>query len=137
MVISICGWKSGVSGGLPDIASADMGMLDGFDHGLQTIVQVLVNFDYTMRRSINVMGKSIIRYRLMIQGCARKWEANLQHMEAFLTTEAGYMMFTKAVKEICLAGKAVATGKVAAAGFEKLLPPYGLMITVKFIIEFV
>ncbi|GKA72642.1 hypothetical protein Tco_0778858, partial [Tanacetum coccineum] len=30
---------------------------------------------------------------------------------------------------ICLAGKAVATGKVAAAGFEKLLPPYGLKIT--------
>ncbi|GKA09902.1 hypothetical protein Tco_0689335 [Tanacetum coccineum] len=25
----------------------------------------------------------------------------------------------------------VATGKVAAAGFEKFLPPYGLMITVR------
>ena len=25
----------------PDIASADVGMLDGFDHGLQTNVQVL------------------------------------------------------------------------------------------------
>nr|GEW11970.1 zinc finger, CCHC-type [Tanacetum cinerariifolium] len=32
----------------PDIASADVGTLDGFDRGLQTYVQVFVNFDYAM-----------------------------------------------------------------------------------------
>nr|GEY04312.1 zinc finger, CCHC-type [Tanacetum cinerariifolium] len=35
-----------------DIASADVGMLDKFDHGLQTDVQVFVDFDYAMGRSI-------------------------------------------------------------------------------------
>nr|GEY22159.1 hypothetical protein [Tanacetum cinerariifolium] len=47
----------------PNKASADVDMLDGFDHG-----------------------------------GARSWEANLQHMEALLTTEAGYMIFTEAWK---------------------------------------
>ncbi|GJY43477.1 zinc finger, CCHC-type containing protein [Tanacetum coccineum] len=50
-----------------DIASADVGMLDKFDRGLQTDVQVFVDFDYTMGRSITVMGRSITRYWLMIQ----------------------------------------------------------------------
>ncbi|GJR18308.1 hypothetical protein Tco_0966835 [Tanacetum coccineum] len=31
-----------------DIASADVGMLDKFDHGLQIDVQVFVDFDYAM-----------------------------------------------------------------------------------------
>ncbi|GJY14176.1 hypothetical protein Tco_0383485 [Tanacetum coccineum] len=44
-----------------DIASADVGMLDKFDRGLQTDVQVFVDFDYTMGRSITVMGRSITR----------------------------------------------------------------------------
>nr|GEZ29685.1 hypothetical protein [Tanacetum cinerariifolium] len=35
-----------------DITSADVGMLDKFDRGLQTDVHVFVNFDYTMGRSI-------------------------------------------------------------------------------------
>nr|GEV03971.1 zinc finger, CCHC-type [Tanacetum cinerariifolium] len=39
-----------------DIASADVGMLDKFDRGLQTNVQVFVDFDYAMERSITVMG---------------------------------------------------------------------------------
>ncbi|GJZ51056.1 zinc finger, CCHC-type containing protein [Tanacetum coccineum] len=42
-----------------DIASTDVGILDKFDRGLQTNVQVFVDFDYTMRRSITVMGRSI------------------------------------------------------------------------------
>ncbi|GJZ01784.1 hypothetical protein Tco_0519745 [Tanacetum coccineum] len=33
----------------------DVGMLDGFDRGLQTNVQVFVDFDYAMGRSITVM----------------------------------------------------------------------------------
>ncbi|GJR54764.1 zinc finger, CCHC-type containing protein [Tanacetum coccineum] len=37
------------------IASAYVGMLDKFDHGLQTDVQVFVDFDYAMGRSITVM----------------------------------------------------------------------------------
>ncbi|GKA64538.1 hypothetical protein Tco_0764245 [Tanacetum coccineum] len=47
----------------PDIASAGVDMLDGFDRGLQTHVQVFVDFDYAMGRSINVMGSSIKGYR--------------------------------------------------------------------------
>nr|GEV21342.1 zinc finger, CCHC-type [Tanacetum cinerariifolium] len=41
------------------IASADVGILDKFNRGLQTCVQVFVNFDYAMRRSITVMVRSI------------------------------------------------------------------------------
>ncbi|GJW55005.1 zinc finger, CCHC-type containing protein, partial [Tanacetum coccineum] len=42
-----------------DISSADVGMLDKFDCGLQTNVQVFVDFDYVMGRSITAMGRSI------------------------------------------------------------------------------
>ncbi|GKB54946.1 hypothetical protein Tco_0905699 [Tanacetum coccineum] len=52
-----------------DIASTDVGMLDKFDHGLQTDIQVFVDFDYVMGRSITVMGRLITWYGLMIQGC--------------------------------------------------------------------
>nr|GEY05130.1 zinc finger, CCHC-type [Tanacetum cinerariifolium] len=38
-------------------------------------------------------------YGLMILGCAGSLKANLQHMEALSTTEAGYMTFTKAWKK--------------------------------------
>nr|GEZ39517.1 zinc finger, CCHC-type [Tanacetum cinerariifolium] len=76
----------------PDIASTDVGMLDGFDHGLQTYVQVFVDFDY-------VMGRSITRYGFMILGCAGSLKANLQHMEDLSTTEAGYITFTEAWKK--------------------------------------
>nr|GEU90565.1 zinc finger, CCHC-type [Tanacetum cinerariifolium] len=76
----------------PDIASTDVGMLDGFDRGLQTYVQVFVDFDYAM-------GRSITRYGFMILGCARSLKANLQHMEALSTTKAGYMTFTEAWKK--------------------------------------
>ncbi|GJV17777.1 hypothetical protein Tco_1363100 [Tanacetum coccineum] len=44
-----------------DIAFADVGMLDKFDRGLQTNVQVFVDFDYAMGRLITVMGRSITR----------------------------------------------------------------------------
>ncbi|GKE58801.1 hypothetical protein Tco_1497986 [Tanacetum coccineum] len=47
----------------PDIASADVGMYDRFDRGLQTNVQDFVDFDYSM-------GRSITGYGLTIQGCA-------------------------------------------------------------------
>ncbi|GJZ06205.1 hypothetical protein Tco_0539998 [Tanacetum coccineum] len=53
-----------------DIASADVGMLDKFDRELMTDVQVFVDFDYAMGRSITVMGRSVTRYGMMIQGCA-------------------------------------------------------------------
>nr|GEY52722.1 retrovirus-related Pol polyprotein from transposon TNT 1-94 [Tanacetum cinerariifolium] len=42
-----------------DVEKNDMGMLDKFDHGLQTDVQVFMDFDYSMRRSITVMRRSI------------------------------------------------------------------------------
>ncbi|GKA34353.1 retrovirus-related pol polyprotein from transposon TNT 1-94, partial [Tanacetum coccineum] len=67
----------------PDIASADVGMYDRFDRGLQINVQ---DFDYAM-------GRSITGYGLMIQGCAGRWEAIMPHMMALLTTKAGCMTF--------------------------------------------
>nr|GEY46962.1 zinc finger, CCHC-type [Tanacetum cinerariifolium] len=75
-----------------DVEKNDVGMLDGFDRGLQTYAQVFVNFDYAM-------GRSITRYGFMILGCAWSLKANLQHMEAVSTTEAGYMTFTEAWKK--------------------------------------
>ncbi|GKD58092.1 hypothetical protein Tco_1295601 [Tanacetum coccineum] len=57
-----------------DIAFEVVGMLDKFDRRLQTNVQVFVDFDYAMGRSITVMGRSIIRYGLMIQGCTRSYD---------------------------------------------------------------
>ncbi|GJZ55813.1 hypothetical protein Tco_0611006 [Tanacetum coccineum] len=42
-----------------EVKKNDVGMLDKFDRGLQTNIQVFVDFDYTMGRSITVMGRSI------------------------------------------------------------------------------
>ncbi|GKD71400.1 hypothetical protein Tco_1325490 [Tanacetum coccineum] len=72
--------------------------------GLQTNVQVFVDFDYAMSRSITVYG-------LMILGCAGSLKANLQHMKALSITEAGYMTFTEAwKKEIFLKGLLAESG---------------------------
>nr|GEU72043.1 zinc finger, CCHC-type [Tanacetum cinerariifolium] len=71
----------------PNITTASMDMLDGFDRGLQINVQVFVDFDYAIGRSITVMSRSIIGYGLMILGCAGSWKANLQHLKALSTTE--------------------------------------------------
>nr|GEX54670.1 RNA-directed DNA polymerase, eukaryota [Tanacetum cinerariifolium] len=91
-------WKPRVLDGLheTDIASVGVDMLDGFDRGLQTNVQVCVDFDYAMGISITVMSRSITGYGLMILGCAGSLKANFQHMEALLTIEAGYVTFTEA-----------------------------------------
>ncbi|GKC65675.1 hypothetical protein Tco_1098273 [Tanacetum coccineum] len=43
----------------PDIASADVGMLDGFDHGLQIDIQVFVDFGYAMGRLITATKEAI------------------------------------------------------------------------------
>ncbi|GKA83148.1 hypothetical protein Tco_0789896 [Tanacetum coccineum] len=84
-----------------DIASADVGMLDKFDRGLQTDVQVLWILTTPWEdRSLSWVDKG-----LMILGCAESLKGNLQHMEALSTTEAGYMTFTEAwKKEIWLKG---------------------------------
>ncbi|GJR11395.1 NAD(P)H-quinone oxidoreductase subunit K [Tanacetum coccineum] len=49
-----------------DIASADVGLLDKFDRRLQTDVQVFVDFDYAIGRSITVMES---RYNLRLVSC--------------------------------------------------------------------
>ncbi|GKA98314.1 zinc finger, CCHC-type containing protein [Tanacetum coccineum] len=117
-----------------DIASADVGMLDKFDHRLQTDVQVFVDFDYSMGRSITVMGRSVTRYGLMIQGCAVSWEAKFQHIWALSTTETEYVTLKETVKEaIWLKGllteseielKLVAV--VATGAFTKFGSKYGM-----------
>ncbi|GKB58565.1 hypothetical protein Tco_0914751 [Tanacetum coccineum] len=48
-----------------DIAFADLVMLDKFDHGLQIDIQVFVDFDYAMGRSITIMGRSITSGKLL------------------------------------------------------------------------
>ncbi|GJR73672.1 hypothetical protein Tco_0086037, partial [Tanacetum coccineum] len=80
----------------PDIASVGVDMLDEFERGLPTNVHVFVDFEYAMERSITVMSRSITEYVLMILGCAGSLKANLQHMKALSTTEAGYVTFTEA-----------------------------------------
>nr|GEV52706.1 putative receptor-like protein kinase At4g00960 [Tanacetum cinerariifolium] len=71
----------------PNITTASVDMLDGFDRGLQINVQVFVDFDYAIGRPITVMSRSITGYGLMILGCARSLKANLQHLKALSTTE--------------------------------------------------
>ncbi|GJU26880.1 zinc finger, CCHC-type containing protein [Tanacetum coccineum] len=94
-----------------DAEKNDVGMLDKFDRGLQTDVQVFVDFDYAMGRSITVMSRSITGYGLMILRCAGSLKANLQYMESLLTTKAGYMTFTEAwKKEIWLKGLLTESG---------------------------
>nr|GEW92288.1 hypothetical protein [Tanacetum cinerariifolium] len=86
----------------PDITSTGVDMLDGFNRGVQTNVQVFVDFDYAMRISITDMSRLITWLRI---GRAGSLKANLKHMEALSTTEAGYVMFNKAwKKEIWLNG---------------------------------
>ncbi|PWA46693.1 hypothetical protein CTI12_AA506050 [Artemisia annua] len=76
----------------PDIASADVGMLDRFDRGLQMDVHALVDSDY-------IMGRSMTMYGFMIQECAVSWEAMLRHMMALLTTKAEYTTLAGELKE--------------------------------------
>ncbi|GJY36282.1 zinc finger, CCHC-type containing protein [Tanacetum coccineum] len=58
VVMSICGWKPGVSVVCTrlDIAFADVGMLDKFDRGLQTDIQVFMDFDYAMAAYMTLTG---------------------------------------------------------------------------------
>ncbi|GJW98790.1 hypothetical protein Tco_0180598 [Tanacetum coccineum] len=70
-----------------DIAYKDVGMLDKFDRGLQTYVQVFVNFNYAMGRSITVMGRSIISgvydtYGGCKGGYLAKWTSNRVRIRA-------------------------------------------------------
>ncbi|GJV17679.1 retrovirus-related pol polyprotein from transposon TNT 1-94 [Tanacetum coccineum] len=85
---------------IPDMAPVSVGMFYGFDRGLQKNIQVCVDFDHAMGRLITIMGRSIIRYGLMIQGCARSWEAMMPHMMTLSATEAEYMTLTEVVKEV-------------------------------------
>ncbi|GJV02368.1 hypothetical protein Tco_1335937 [Tanacetum coccineum] len=59
-----------------------------------------VDFNYDMGRSINVMGRSIIKNEFLLQGCAISWEGKLQHMGALLVSRVAYITLTKVVKEV-------------------------------------
>ncbi|GJT75579.1 hypothetical protein Tco_1042304 [Tanacetum coccineum] len=83
----------------PGIASSDVDILDGFDRGLQTNIQVFVDFDYAKGRSITITSRSITGYRLMILGFVGRLKANLQHTKALSTTESRYMTFTEGWKK--------------------------------------
>nr|GEV69498.1 zinc finger, CCHC-type [Tanacetum cinerariifolium] len=48
----------------PDIASVGVDILDGLDRMLLTNIQVFVDFDYAMGRSITIMGRLITRFFL-------------------------------------------------------------------------
>lgn len=94
----------------PGITSADVGMLDRFDRGLQTDVHAFVDYDYAMGISITAMGRSITMYGFMIQECAVSWKAMLRHMMTLLTTEAEYMTLAGELKENWLKGLSTELG---------------------------
>ncbi|GJV04578.1 zinc finger, CCHC-type containing protein [Tanacetum coccineum] len=54
-----------------DIASADVGMLDKFDHGLQTDVQVFVDFDYAMESGYELSLVAVIAIGALVKGGSR------------------------------------------------------------------
>nr|GEV32863.1 zinc finger, CCHC-type [Tanacetum cinerariifolium] len=60
----------------PDIASADVGMLNGFDRLLQTDIYFFLDFNYAMGRSITFTGRSITMYGFMIQESADNTRLN-------------------------------------------------------------
>ncbi|GJX30370.1 hypothetical protein Tco_0238449 [Tanacetum coccineum] len=61
-----------------DIASADVGMLDKFDRGLQTDVQVFVDFDYAMGRSITSLVVGIATGALVKGGSRSEVPAQVE-----------------------------------------------------------
>ncbi|GKA17851.1 putative ribonuclease H-like domain-containing protein [Tanacetum coccineum] len=77
-------------------ASADVGMLDGFDRGLQTDVQVFVDFDYAMGRSITVMEAA--KEAIWLKG---------------LVIESGFELNIVAGVATCALSKAVPRSKIS------------------------
>ncbi|GJT83996.1 retrovirus-related pol polyprotein from transposon TNT 1-94 [Tanacetum coccineum] len=89
--------------------TADVGLVYGRDQGKH------VDVDGVRGRQIIAKdpnkGMSITGYVFMVHGCVVSWKATLQHVALF-TTEAEYMVPTKAVKEsIWLKGLLIELGK--------------------------
>ncbi|GJS48046.1 hypothetical protein Tco_0598167 [Tanacetum coccineum] len=71
-----------------DIASADVGMLDKFDRGLQTDVQVFVDFDYAMGRSITSCDDIKAHSMSSTNGCLSNHTISTSNSENLLTTSS-------------------------------------------------
>nr|GEW92759.1 retrovirus-related Pol polyprotein from transposon TNT 1-94 [Tanacetum cinerariifolium] len=76
--------------------TADVGLVYGRDQGKHVDVNGFVDADYAREPD---KGRSITGYVFMVHGCVVSWKATLQHVVALSTTEAEYMVLTKAVKE--------------------------------------
>ncbi|GJZ66216.1 retrotransposon protein, putative, ty1-copia subclass [Tanacetum coccineum] len=73
-----------------------VGLVYDRDQGKHVDVDGFVDADYAKDPN---KGRSITRYVFMVHGCVVSWKATLQHVVALSTTEAEYMVLTKAVKE--------------------------------------
>nr|GEY40113.1 retrovirus-related Pol polyprotein from transposon TNT 1-94 [Tanacetum cinerariifolium] len=81
-------------------SGVDVGMLDKFDRGLPTDVQVFMDFDYTIGRSITVMGRSITSgIHDTYEGCKKdylaKWTRNRVKIRAKDSSEYCYRCLVK------------------------------------------
>nr|GFA83399.1 zinc finger, CCHC-type [Tanacetum cinerariifolium] len=96
---SILSLEGSISGDC-DVKKNDVGMLDKFDCGLQTDVQVFMDFDYTIGRSITVMGRSITSgvhdtYEGCKEGYLAKWTRNRIKIRAKDSSEYCYRCLVK------------------------------------------
>nr|GEW56744.1 zinc finger, CCHC-type [Tanacetum cinerariifolium] len=74
-------------------------------NGKWSCIYAVESQEYQMVCTRLDIASADVGYELMILGYARSLKANLQHVEALLTSEAGYMAFTEAwKKEIWLKG---------------------------------
>nr|GFA85306.1 retrotransposon protein, putative, Ty1-copia subclass [Tanacetum cinerariifolium] len=76
--------------------TTDVGLVYGRDQGKHVDINSFVDADYAKDPN---KGRSIIGYVFMVHGCVVSWKVALHHVVTLSTTEAKYMVLTKAVKE--------------------------------------
>ncbi|GJR25706.1 hypothetical protein Tco_1101938 [Tanacetum coccineum] len=77
--------------------TVNMGLVYGINRRNHADVTSFVDSDYAKDPD---KYRSITSYAFLVHGCVVSWKATLQHMVALSTTEAEYMAFTEAVKEV-------------------------------------